>query len=235
MRAGSWAPRQRRGRRGAVERAAERLGVDAEPSVLARQELEVRVAREPARERRAYAVRVSIGPHPLRVRDLHGDALVSAGTSLDAIKIGERELRHDIQEHANADVDEAPTLYLALAAIGWEYGHVDATVKARALAVIDDPRELERWPDTMRAGRKKTLEALRAKLSQKPPKTKIPRRKRPVEAPSHEVSAPDGSAMARAFEIGDGKTRLGQVMISVATGGGGVFAAAARSGLCDRL
>ena len=124
-----------------------------------------------------------------------------------------------------ADFDDGPVLWLALAATQWEYGSLQEDVKARALAAIDNEDTLARWTGPGRAKRKKALSALAKKLRSPQPKPKRPRRKRPVEVPSHRVPGPDGLASATAFEIGG----CGQVLVEMSVegrrGGSGVFAA----------
>jgi hypothetical protein len=54
---------------------------------------------------------------------------------------------------------------------------------------------------------------------------KTPRRRKPIDTHSRTVASPNGKASATAFAIGT----LGQVMIEMKNGGGGVFAADCRT------
>jgi hypothetical protein len=103
-----------------------------------------------------------------------------------------------------ADVDYGPVIWFALAATQWEYGCLQDDVKARALAAIDDDGTQARWTGPERAK---------------------PRRKRPVEVPSHKVPGPDGLATATAFQIGGCGQVLVEMNVKGQRGGAGVFAA----------
>jgi hypothetical protein len=124
-----------------------------------------------------------------------------------------------------ADVDYGPVIWFALAATQWEYGCLQDDVKARALAAIDDDGTQARWTGPERAKRKKSLATLAKKLHSPQPKAKRPRRKRPVEVPSHKVPGPDGLATATAFQIGGCGQVLVEMNVKGQRGGAGVFAA----------
>ncbi|RZS32726.1 hypothetical protein EV193_111111 [Herbihabitans rhizosphaerae] len=68
-----------------------------------------------------------------------------------------------------------PDLWLALAATQHELGAVSARVRDRAEAIIDNPRELDRWAPESRSARESALTELRGKLRV----SGIPPRKRP--------------------------------------------------------
>lgn len=92
-------------------------------------------------------------------RDLIADGLdVEAATRRlqDEYGIGER---------GTADND----FWLALAAAQHEVGHVSPSVIQRALEIIDDPAEMDRWAPTDRPRRAATLGTLRTTLESAPP------------------------------------------------------------------
>lgn len=81
--------------------------------------------------------------------------------------------------------------WLALAAVQHKIGHVSPTVIRRALEIIDDPAEMDRWAPQDRGRRVATLAKLRTTLELTPP---APKRVRPrttvdtrLEAGSHVV------------------------------------------------
>ncbi|MZP30343.1 hypothetical protein GTO91_11535 [Heliobacterium undosum] len=77
-------------------------------------------------------------------------------------------------QHALNDPDEAPSFWLALAATQWKYGRLENEVKSRALEIIDNGVDLQRWDHnpTLLKQRKKVLEKLKAQLNSPQPATK---------------------------------------------------------------
>ncbi|NLJ54361.1 MAG: hypothetical protein GX344_09540 [Intrasporangiaceae bacterium] len=77
--------------------------------------------------------------------------------------------------------DEANDFWLALAATQHRTGHVGTDIIDRALAIIDDLSELERWPKADRRRRAATLAKLRATLETEPRAPQRVRRRKKVD------------------------------------------------------
>jgi hypothetical protein len=76
---------------------------------------------------------------------------------------------------------EEPVLWLSLAATQWKCGRLEERVKQRALAIIDNGSDLERWEEDPKLIPKRlaVLQKLRSQLlSPQPPPSKIPQRYR---------------------------------------------------------
>ncbi len=74
------------------------------------------------------------------------------------------------------DPDDGPVIWLALAAAQWKAGRLEDRVQKKALAIIDDGSNLERWKEdpALLKKRKAVLAKLREQLlSPQPPPTKI--------------------------------------------------------------
>jgi len=126
------------------------------------------------------------------------------------------------------DSDDGPVFWLALAATQFEYGCLQADVKQRAVAVIDEGSNLERWSGKMLERRREVLAQLRSMLLGPQPKARRPRKRKQVEAPPrHEMAAPDGLGKAVAFSMPGAAFMQVYVEREVGTsrGGGSVFLA----------
>jgi hypothetical protein len=126
------------------------------------------------------------------------------------------------------DTDDGPIFWLALAATQCEYGCLQAHVRRRAVAVIDDGSDLARWSGKLLERRREVLAELRKKLLGPQPKARRPRKLKKVEPPpSHEVASPDGRGKAVAFSIPGAAFMQVYVEREVGTsrGGGSVFVA----------
>ena len=74
------------------------------------------------------------------------------------------------------DVEDGPIFWMALADTQWKYGRLLPSIKEKALEVIHDGSDLERWKEepTNYRKRKKVLEELEKRLtSSQPPEKKI--------------------------------------------------------------
>jgi hypothetical protein len=89
--------------------------------------------------------------------ELVGDGLSGAEATRQLTQQWSKELE---------DPDQAPVVWLALAATQWKCGRLEEGVREQALRVIDDRSDLRRWEDNSRelAKRKRVLEGLRARL-----------------------------------------------------------------------
>lgn len=153
--------------------------------------------------------------------------LLARGTSEDeAFKAIVREWKKSI-----GDTDDGPTFWLALAVTQWEYGRLHPRAKSQALKVIDEGKGIERWAE---AGLAKKRQAVLARLKKKllgaQPKKRTPRLRAVPEPPSTSVTAPDGKAVATAWQCGTNPRRpQSQVCIDMkvkrSEGGGSVFVA----------
>ncbi|PWR10176.1 hypothetical protein DKT68_09880 [Micromonospora acroterricola] len=78
------------------------------------------------------------------------------------------------------DPDEATSIWLPLAVTQSKLGRLDATIRDRAIAVIDSSADLARWSDNPRlaAKRRDVLEKVRAQLAGPQPQRKKVRRPR---------------------------------------------------------
>jgi hypothetical protein len=128
-----------------------------------------------------------------------------------------------------SDSDDGPVFWLALAATQWEYGCLHPRVKKEALKVIDNGIGIDRWADAgLAKGRKAVLAKLKWKLLTLPPKRKKPKRRAVPVVPSNSMTAPDGNAEARVFQLNP-KEPFSQVCITMKVkrqeGGGSVFVA----------
>jgi hypothetical protein len=110
---------------------------------------------------------------------------------------------------ALADAEDGPVIWLALAAIQHRYGCLDARVKAKVLAVIDDGSDVDHWratgkPDLVRS-RIAVLKRLRAKLEAPPvaPK-KLPEKPERTRPPFREEKSawPQGEVLAYRLQSG---------------------------------
>jgi hypothetical protein len=85
------------------------------------------------------------------------------------------DLLSDRWQDSLADEDEGPVFWLALAVTQHKYGRLEARVKERALAVLDQDLGLERWREigahSLR-GRQKQLEKVRVQLDAPQPREK---------------------------------------------------------------
>ncbi|HVK75731.1 MAG TPA: hypothetical protein VM734_20515 [Kofleriaceae bacterium] len=161
-------------------------------------------------------------------RDVRQDYLASLAAGEDPARV----TRRMVKEWAGrgSDRDDRTVFWLALAATQWEYGRLEPTVKARALAVIDRGDDLARW-EGQDGARRAVLGRLRTKLMSRQPRPRMPRPPKPVPEPkTTTVVAPGAKIRAVSFEIGDDKRGwLGQVLVDEpGVGGGGVFAADCR-------
>jgi hypothetical protein len=132
---------------------------------------------------------------------------------------------------SEADADDGPVLWLALAATQWEYGQLQDEVRQRAVHVIDTGADLGRWSGSLLDRRRKVLGELRAKLLSPQPKPKRPRKLKQVEPPpSHEAMAPDGRGKAVAFNLtgADFMQVYVERQVDGSRGGGSVFSAHCR-------
>ncbi|HET8542279.1 MAG TPA: hypothetical protein VFL83_20560, partial [Anaeromyxobacter sp.] len=103
-------------------------------------------------------------------RDLVGDGVESSAAT--------DRLVRDWGELVD-DPDSGPPFWLALADTQWRLGRLEDRVRERAIAVIDDGRDLERWRDRPRDLKKRAalLAKLREQLlSAQPPAKRVPRR-----------------------------------------------------------
>ncbi|MDM4768553.1 hypothetical protein [Pelomonas sp. SE-A7] len=91
---------------------------------------------------------------------------VSAASQKAMVKFRDLEL----------DPDEAPLLWLGLAAAQWKYGAVDAAVLTRVREDISTEKGLGRWRDDLKllAKRKAALQAFLAKIEQPNSKPSLP-------------------------------------------------------------
>src|SRR5262245_57010828 len=67
-----------------------------------------------------------------------GDGLTGPEATAQLLEVWSRSL---------SDPDEAPVLWLSLAATQWRLGRLDPVTKARALDVIHTGSDLRRWQD----------------------------------------------------------------------------------------
>ncbi len=134
-----------------------------------------------------------------------------------------------------ADPDDGTLFWLALAATQWEHGCLQPDVRSRALSVIDDGADLDRWDSRDKEQRRAVLNTLRNQLTSPQPRPRQPKRRIPVVVPSNVVVSPDGLAKATACQLllpTGGEP--GQMQVSVEMhvlggwGGGGVFVADCR-------
>lgn len=102
--------------------------------------------------------------------------LIAAGKSAD---VATAEL---VESYGAAEADlEDHDFWLALAATQHSLGHVGTGVIERAIAIIDDPEELERWDPSDARRRRAVLKKLRSRLQKKPRSPKRLRARRGVE------------------------------------------------------
>lgn len=102
--------------------------------------------------------------------------LIAAGKSADEATAGL------VESYGAADVDlEDHDFWLALAATQHSLGHVGTGVIERAVAIIDDPEELERWDPSDARRRRAALKKLRSRLQKKPRSPKRLRARRGVD------------------------------------------------------
>jgi hypothetical protein len=134
-------------------------------------------------------------------------------------------------EGSIADYDDGPVFWLALAATQWEYGRLHPRAKARALMIIDQRKDLDRWADAgLAKKRQAVLAQLKKKLLTPPPKKRTPRLRRLPEPESFSLASPDRKAIATAWLVGTEAGRpKSQVHITMKVkqgeGGGSVFVA----------
>ncbi|MCT2176741.1 hypothetical protein M3F63_03520 [Brachybacterium muris] len=89
--------------------------------------------------------------------------LIAAGKSADEATAGL------VESYGAADVDlEDHNFWPALAATQHSPGHVGTGVIERAITIIDDPAELERWDPSDARRRRAALKKLRSRLQMKP-------------------------------------------------------------------
>lgn len=102
--------------------------------------------------------------------------LIAAGKSADEATAGL------VESYGAADVDlEDHDFWLALAATQHSPGHVGTGVIERAITIIDDPAELERWDPSDARRRRAALKKLRSRLQKKPRSPKRLRARRGVD------------------------------------------------------
>jgi len=72
------------------------------------------------------------------------------------------------------DPHEAPVVWIALVAVQWKHGRLEAETLARALHVIDSGRDLARWDSNAKdlAKRRAVLEKLRTQITSPQPEAK---------------------------------------------------------------
>lgn len=110
--------------------------------------------------------------------DLRADyreAITDGKEHSDAMDLLSKSYRESL-----ADPEEAPVFWIALAAVAWDLGRLDDNLRTKAITVIKDGGDLERWEDPRdRRARQAVLGKLAEKLSrpQKPP-TKLKRKPR---------------------------------------------------------
>lgn len=82
--------------------------------------------------------------------------------------------------------EEESVFYLALANVQWEYGNLEAPIRQRALEIIANGSDLQRWNDDPKLAkqRQKILETLAETLNTTNPKPKkVTRKKEPLRSP----------------------------------------------------
>jgi hypothetical protein len=132
-----------------------------------------------------------------------------------------------IERRANElrDPDEAPVVWLALAATQWEYGAFGQGVLDAALIALQRDEALCGWETSEHVARRRGILArLLKKLQSAPPKLRRPRRRKLLPPrPSHSVDSPDGRATITAYELsGDVSIReRTQVLCEIHGVGGG--------------
>lgn len=109
--------------------------------------------------------------------------------------------------------DDGPLVWLALAKTQWQLGRLDEHVKAQALAVIDQGRDLATWEDSDLYGpRRAALRRLRQQLTTPPPPRKPirpPRRHLDPEAVRRRLPYQEGSVFQ--LPLWDGRSARGLV------------------------
>jgi hypothetical protein len=111
--------------------------------------------------------------------DVRGDYRDLVGDGLTGPEATDRMLK-DWRSSVD-DADDGPVFWLALAATQWKCGRLEERVKVKAIEIIDQGTNLERWkhdPKLLKQ-RQTVLVKLRAQLlSRQPPEKKIPKRYR---------------------------------------------------------
>jgi len=160
------------------------------------------------------------------VRDQYLSLLAEGATDKRALET----MLHDWSDSI-ANSDDGPIFRLALAATQWEYGRLNAKVKARALRVIDKGEGFERWSGSAEEKRRfQVLQRLKAKLQSQQPKRRTPRKRLTPEPECIAVWSPDRALKATAVQLsGPGEPRGPLSQVSVQSGKGvlssGVFCA----------
>jgi hypothetical protein len=111
--------------------------------------------------------------------DVRGDYRDLVGDGLSGPEATEALLRH--WKDALDDQDDGPVFWLALALTQWQCGRLEPRVQEKALAVIADGSDLQRWKDDPKLWKKR--QAVLARVDQQlrapqPGPKKIPRRYR---------------------------------------------------------
>jgi hypothetical protein len=126
------------------------------------------------------------------------------------------------------DSDDGPIFWLALAATQCEYGCLQAAVRQKAVALIEEGSNLNRWSGKLLERRREVLAELRATLLGPQPKARRPRKIKRVEPPpSHEAGSPDGRGKAVAFSMPGAAFMQVYIerQVDGSRGGGSVFVA----------
>jgi len=162
------------------------------------------------------------------VRNEYLDLLANGVSDQEAFTTLVAEWKDSIE-----DPDDGPVFWLALAATQWEHGRLHPRVKARALKVIDQRQDEDRWAGSgVQKKRQAVLARLREKLLLPPPKKRVPRLRTITAPPSFSVASPDQSAQATAWLTGTCPVSglpISQVYVIMklkrTEGGGSVFVA----------
>ena len=93
-------------------------------------------------------------------------------------KYGEKALEKILELYYEEDIDDTENdnvnVWVAIADFMWKNGILTEEVKAKTLAVLNNPKCLDGWEEEDKKGRKKVLDAFKAKiLSPQPPAKKI--------------------------------------------------------------